>query len=144
MAKNISFEEFRGSLTNEELNTLVKLSKKKRSSYLIGHICCLVLGLAFILLASYRPIFGVYSILIEIPFIIAMGIFAGLGCWTHNWICFITSRGKRGGGFTSFIWALFGGLIVALIVIGICCKKVPYKTVLGWGKSNIFDDNDRL
>jgi len=146
MARNVSFEEFRGDLTEEELSTLIKLAKKRRTIYLIGHLCCFALAMLVSLITQWISItessYMVIYIMSMIP-ALAMGIFAGFGCWTHNVLCFMTSRGRRdGGGITSIIWALFGGIIIPLIVIFVCKNMFPYKSILGWGKTGITFTND--
>lgn len=142
MARNTSFEQFRGDLTEADLAKLVKLAKKRRMIYIIGHICSYAVALLIGLLSLLVPV--VYYAAV-IP-MVAIGIFAGFGCWTHNVLCFMTSRGRRdGGGITSIVWALFGGIIIPLIVIFACNHLFPYKTVLGWGKAGVtFTNANRL
>lgn len=148
MARNASFEQFKGDLTEADLANLVKLAKKRRLIYIVGHICCVVVAILVQLIVQWvakESNFMVLSIIIAIP-ILAMGIFAGLGAYTNNVICFIASRGRRdGGGLTSILWAIFGGLIIPLITIFACNHTFLWKKILGWGKSGVtFTNGNRL
>lgn len=142
MARNASFEQFRGDLTEADLATLVKLAKKKRMVYIIGHICFYVVAILIGLLSSVIPVIYYAAV---VP-MIAVGIFAGLGAYTNNIVCFVASRGHRdGGGFGSILWAILGGIIIPLITIFVCNHTFPWKKVLGWGKTDItFTNNNRL
>lgn len=148
MARNASFEQFRGDLTEADLANLIKLAKKRRLIYIVGHIICFAVAMLVQLIAQWvanESNFMVFTIISAIP-VLAMGIFAGLGAYTNNIVCFMTSRGHRdGGGLGSIIWALFGGLIIPLITIFACNYTFPYKSILGWGKTGItFTGGNRL
>ncbi len=142
MARNASFEQFRGDLTEADLATLVKLAKKKRMIYIIGHLCSYGVAILIGLLSMLIPVIYYAAV---IP-MIAVGIFAGLGAYTNNIICFVASRGHRdGGGIGSVLWAILGGIIIPLITIFVCNHTFPWKNVLGWGKTDItFTNNNRL
>lgn len=149
MARNVSFEQFRGDLTEDDLDALIKLAKKRRTIYLVVYLCCFALAILVSSISQWIKLpesaYMVVYVISVIP-AIGMGLFAGFGAWTHNVICFMASRGRRdGGGFASIIWALFGGLIIPLIVIFICKNIFPYKSILGWGKTGVtFTNGNRL
>ena len=134
MAKG-SFEEFRGNLTEDDLAQLVTIAKKKRKVYLLAQLCGYAVAVLCSLLPTWIPAMPFYIGLIPM---VAVGICAGLGIYTHNMICFIASRGHRdGGGIGSIIWMILSGIIIPLIVIVVCNRTFPWKSVLGWGKTDI-------
>lgn len=129
MAQTISFDEFRNGFSDEELAIFVKCAKKRR---LIYFLVCLGLFVIFTLLVySISPnTFWLY-----IPALIVaalMGIFAGFGCFANNMVRFVKSQGRRDGGILSVIWALWGGVVVPLIVLAVCRRVNAFGTVLGW------------
>ena len=134
------FSEFRGDLTDDELRMLVKLAKKRRMIYLIIHVAIFMVAFLATVIVENLSLDSstvVTSVLLG-SLGILMGIFAGFGCWTHNVICFVSSKGnKQGGGIVSVIWAIFGCLIVPLVIVTICKFIFPYKSILGWGKAGI-------
>lgn len=140
MARNSTFEQFKGDLTEADIQNLIQLAKKKRTKYIVGFLisyaCLIVITLISTRIDIGSWLFTVVYIL-NLAGAISFGIFAGLGCYANNVIAFLTSRGRRdGGGLGSIIWALIGGLIIPLIVIFVCNKSMP-KKVLGWDKTDI-------
>lgn len=134
MAKE-DFESFREGLNEADISNLISLAKKKRNLYAILHISIFGGALLISLLATALKI---NFLMMLYPFLcLPIGIVCGFGVYTHNVICFVTSRGRRdGGGVSSILWASLGGFIIPLIINVVCSRMVP-KKILGWDKAGI-------
>ena len=136
------FKHFQGDLTEEDLNTLLKIAKKKRTFWFFCWIGTIV---AWLVLAIVLDLLHVNISVPILPWIALplVALFAGFGTYTHNVCCYVSSRGyKDGGGFISGIWAFIGGLVIGGIVAYICNRLFPI-SILGWRKTGISFNNRR-
>lgn len=137
MTGKISFEEFRGDLTDEGLSVLIKCAKKRRLIYFLVHLgidIILWLLVSIVMPNLVDPMAQTFVWwVIPISIVTALtGIFAGFGCFANNMAHFAESRGGKDGGIISTLWCLWGGLIIPLITLKICVKVNSFRTVLGF------------
>lgn len=134
------FEQFKGDLTENDLSTLLKIAKKKRTVWFIGWVGTLVVYFVWATLVGFLPASELTLTISQVLSWIAlafMALFAGLGAYTHNVCCYVASRGrKENGGIVSIIWAFIGGVVIGGIVAYICNRAFPI-SVLGWKKTGI-------
>lgn len=135
-----NFEQFKGDLTEDDLSTLLKIAKKKRTFWFICWVGTLVIYFVLATLVGLLPMSEVTLTISQVLSWIALAfiaLFAGLGTYTHNVCCYVASRGcKDGGGIVSIIWAFIGGVVIGELVAYICNRAFPVN-VLGWKKKGI-------
>ena len=141
--KNITFNEFRKGLSDAELEIFVRNASKRRNVYLLICIALYAVAIFFVITANTADWLYVPLFVIEI----LKGILSGFGCFANNMVRFVKSKGRKSGGIISVLLALLGGLIIPLVVIAVCRRSCPYKTVLGWNvdnaKQQVVDSNPK-
>lgn len=142
MARSISFEEFRGNLTEQDLNNLVRIARKRRTIYIIGWLIsfALIIFIDQITWAIFKQ---------EIPYvgfvtIPLLGTFASLATYTHNMVCYVKSRGRRkhGNALVVLLGTVVCGVVIGVVITILLDIIAPFG-VLGWKKAGIYKDRRR-
>lgn len=137
MKKEELYQTYTKNFTSDELENMKARAKKRIRFFFALFLLAVAVGVIVILLAI---LFGSEALLpvipaVIIPFLILWGVFAGCGCFANNIYRILKSHGKKSGGLITLFWALYGGLLVPLIVISVCNRSLgkPFTLrILGW------------